>query len=120
MGNEDLLWAAIPMMGGISGRNKATCGAVAAGAIGLGLIHRTPLTEKESAKAARNSAREKATRMMMDFEKKFGHVNCQDLLGIDFTIPGAYQEFRNSDLPDKKCYHYVQFMIEKLYSFEAE
>jgi len=120
MKDENLLWAGIPFMGGISGENKATCGAVSGAAITLGLVHRTPLADKAKAKQARNRSREHATRLVKSFGDTFGHVNCQDLLGIDFSIPGAYQEFRSSGIAEQKCYQYVHFIIETLYAFENE
>ncbi len=120
MKDENLLWAGIPFMGGISGENNATCGAVAGAAVAFGLVHRTPLKNKEKAKAARNKARLHSSRLVKDFIDKFGHVNCQDLLQIDFSVPGAYQKFQSSGIADKKCYQYVNFIIEKFYAFENE
>jgi len=48
------------------------------------------------------------------------NVNCQDLLSIDFSVPGAYLKFRSSGIAEKKCYQYVYFLIEKLYGFAGE
>lgn len=120
MKDENYLWAAIPFMGGISGENKATCGAVSAAAVTLGLCHRTPLSDNEKAKTARNMARSQSGQLVKEFIDTFGHVNCQDLLAIDFSVPGAYQNFRNSGIAEKKCYQYVHFIIEKLYAFANE
>lgn len=118
MKDENLLWAGIPLMGGISGENAATCGAVSGSAVALGLRHRTPLIDKEKAKAARNRARYQSSSLVKAFTKKFGHVNCKDLLGIDFSVPGNYKKFRDSGIAEKKCYQYVCFIIDTLYSFE--
>jgi len=107
-------------MGGISGENLATCGAVSGSAVSLGLRHRCSLENKEMAKAARNTARNLAGKLVKEFTGKFGHVTCKELLGIDFSKPGAYQEFRSSGVAEHKCYQYVYFIIEKLYEFENE
>jgi C_GCAxxG_C_C family probable redox protein len=120
MKDENFLWAAIPFMGGISGENLATCGAVSGMAVSLGLRHRCSLANKEAAKAARAKARNLAGKLVKEFTEKFGHVTCQELLGIDFSKPGAYQQFRGSGVAGHKCYEYVYFVIEKLYEFENE
>ncbi len=107
-------------MGGISGENKATCGAVAGSAVVLGLRHRTSLSDKEKAKSARNKARFQSTQLVKEFMEKYGHVNCFDLLDIDFSVPGNYKKFRDSGIAEEKCYQYVNYIIEKLYSFEKK
>lgn len=117
MEDENFLWAGIPFMGGICGENKATCGAVSAAAVTLGLYHRTPLADKQKAKTARNLSRKQTGQLVKEFIDTFGHVNCQDLLSIDFSVPGAYLKFRSSGIAEKKCYQYVYFLIEKLYGF---
>jgi len=120
MKDENYLWAGIPFMGGISGENLATCGAVSGMAISLGLRHRCSLRNKEAAKAARNKSRSLSGKLVKEFAEKFGHLTCQELLGIDFSKPDAYMEFRNSGIAEHKCYQYVYFIIEKLYEFENE
>jgi len=120
MKDENFLWAGIPFMGGISGENKSTCGALSGAAVCLGLRHRCPPDNREQAKAARNRARYYAGRLAREFNGKFGHVTCQELLEIDFSVPGAYQKFRSSGIAESKCYQYVYFVIRKLYAFENE
>ena len=116
--NEDLLWAAIPFNGGISGRQQAPCGAVSASAVCLGLRHRCSLSDKEKAKEARNSIRLQAGKLIDDFTGQFGDITCRGLLGIDFNVPGAYQQFRESGRTKDTCEKYVLYIIEKLFDFE--
>ncbi len=118
--NEDLLWAAIPFNGGISGRQQAPCGAVSASAVCLGLRHRCSLTDKERAKEARNNIRFQAGKLIDDFTDRFGDITCRGLLGIDFNVPGAYQKFRESGRTKDTCERYVMFVIEKLFAFESQ
>jgi hypothetical protein len=120
MGNEDFLWAGIPFNGGISGHQLAPCGAISASAISLGLIHRCSLADKEKAKQARNTIRLQADKLVADFTKEFGDITCRNLLGLDFTVPGAYQKFQESGKSKDTCEKYVLYVIEKLYSFEQE
>ncbi len=116
--NEDFLWSGIAFMGGISGEQQAPCGAVSASAVCLGLRHRCSLSDKEKAKASRTMIRYNASKLVRDFRDKFGSITCADLLGIDFTTPGAYQGFHESGIWKDKCNRYVEFIIEKLYEFE--
>lgn len=119
MENEDFLWAGIPFMSGISGRQKAPCGAVSAAAVILGLRHRTPLADKERAKAARNTIRDQAAQLVGDFERQFGDITCGGLLNIDFTKAGEYRRFRKEGIWKDKCENYVTYVIERLYAFEV-
>ncbi len=117
-GNTDFLWAGIVFTGGIGGQQRAPCGALSAGAIVLGLCHRCPPEEKQKAKQARADAREEAAELAKSFMEKFGAISCLDLVGIDFSKPGGYQEFQDSGVWQSKCDQYVSFVIEKLYELE--
>lgn len=116
--NEDFLWTCIPFMGGISGYQQAPCGAVSAASVCLGLRHRRSLADKE-AKQSRNVIRYYAAELVKSFRHSFGHINCLDLVGMDFSRPGQYQEFLASGIWKDKCAKYVEFAVEKLYEFEA-
>jgi len=116
--NEDFLWSCIAFMGGISGQQQAPCGAVSASAVCLGLRHRCSLSDKEKAKASRTVIRYNASRLVRDFQERFGDITCAGLLGIDFTKPGAYQVFRESGVWKEKCNRYIEFIVEKLYELE--
>ena len=118
MGNEEILWAGIPFMGGIGGFQQAPCGAVSASAICLGLRHRAPLSDRDKAKKGRSSARFYAGRLVAHFQRHFGDITCRGLLGIDFATPGAYQRFVELGLWKEKCDRYVAFIIERLYAYE--
>ncbi|MDQ1333631.1 MAG: hypothetical protein QG552_581 [Thermodesulfobacteriota bacterium] len=116
--NEDFLWSCIAFMGGISGQQEAPCGAVSASAVCLGLRHRCSLSDKEKARQSRTMIRYYASKLVRDFQDKFGNITCADLLGIDLSKPGAYQTFHESGVWNDKCNRYVGFVIEKLYEFE--
>lgn len=120
MDNEDYLWAGIPFLSGISGQQKAPCGALSAAAVALGLRHRKPLANKPAAKQARNTIRGLAGRLAVEFEKEFGAIACGELLGIDFSQDGEYKRFRQSEIWKDKCQRYVTFIIDRLYAFEAK
>jgi glutaredoxin 3 len=118
LGNEDLLWSCIAFNGGIGGQQQAPCGAVPAGAVCLGLRHRCSSEDKQKAKQARLDARQDANELVRSFAERFGTITCLDLVGIDFSKPGGYQQFQESGVWKERCDNYVQFVIEKLYELD--
>ena len=119
LGSEDLLWAATAFNGGIGGQQRATCGAVSAATVYLGLRARCSLGEAERANQARQNARRDANELVKSFAEKFADIICLNLLGIDFSQPGAYRQFQESGIWKEKCNNYVQFVVEKLYELDA-
>ncbi len=115
LGNEDILWASMAFQGGIGGHQQATCGAISASTVCLGLRHRCPMTEEERAQQARLAARRDASELARDFNEKFGDIICRNLVEVDFSDPEAARRFRESSRWEEKCLNYVQFVIEKLY-----
>jgi hypothetical protein len=118
MENEDFLWTGIPFLSGISGHQKAPCGAVSAAAVSIGLRHRCPLADKPAAKQARNTIRRLSAELVGDFERRFGEITCGGLIGMDFSKEGEYKRFRDSGIWKEKCQQYVGFIVDKLYAFE--
>ena len=116
--NEDFLWSGITFSGGIGGQQQAPCGAVSASAVCLGLRHRCDFNEKQQATQARQAARRDASELVRGFIEKFGTIICRDLVGLDFSKPEEYHQFRESGIWREKCDKYVQFAIEKLYELD--
>jgi C_GCAxxG_C_C family probable redox protein len=114
--NEDFLWAGTAFRGGIAGQQQATCGAVAASALALGLRHRCSLADKEKAEQARKAINEDAADLVKSFIQRFGAVTCIGLTGVDFSDEKAVKQTIDSGL--LKCSQQVQFVIEKLYELE--
>ena len=107
LGNEDLLWSTVAFNGGIGGQRQATCGAVSASAVCLGLRHRCSLAEKEKAEQARLDARRDASELVMSFTEEFDTIICRDLLGFDSSDAEAARRFRESGMWREKCGNYV-------------
>ncbi len=120
LGNEDLLWSCIAFNGGIGGQQQAPCGAVSSGAVCLGLHHRCSSEDKQKVKQARLDARQDANELVRSFTERFGTITCFDLVGIDFSKPGGYQQFQESGIWKERCDNYVQFVIEKLYELDEK
>ncbi len=104
-------------MGGFSGQQEAPCGALSAAVVCLGLLHRTPLSDKKGTKLARHRARQDADALVRGFKADFGNISCRQLTGFDFSQPGEYQRFQQSGLWKDTCMRYVQFVIERFYGF---
>ena len=118
--NEDFLWAGVTFRGGIAGHQQATCGAVSASALVLGLRHRHSLADKEKAEKARNAANEEAGELVRSFIQKFGAVTCFGLTGVDFSDEEARKRARESGLFEQRCHKQIQFVIEKLYELDKK
>lgn len=118
--NEELLWSGIAFTGGIGGQQKAPCGAVSTATICLGLRHHANATDKQKTKQARLDARQHSSEFVNSFIDKFSSIACFDLVGIDFSKPGSYQRFQESDIWKEKCDNYVQFAIDKLYELDKK
>jgi C_GCAxxG_C_C family probable redox protein len=118
--NEDFLWAGVAFRGGIAGQQQATCGAVSASALALGLRHRRSLADREKAEKSRNAANEDAGELVRSFIQKFGAVTCFGLLGIDFSDEEARKRARDSGVFEQKCHKQIQFVIQKLYELDEK
>jgi len=115
---EELLWSGTAFTGGIGGQQQAPCGAISAAAICLGLRH-YQTADKERLKQARFEGRQRAGELVKTFSAKFGSIACFDLVGIDFSKPGGYQQFQESGISKEKCDRYVQFVIETLFRLDS-
>lgn len=118
LGNEDILWTGINFMGGFSGQQEAPCGALSAGVVCLGLLHRAPLADKKRTKQARQRARQDADALVRGFKADFGNISCRQLVGFDFSQAGEYQRFQESGRWNDTCMRFVQFVIERFYGFD--
>jgi C_GCAxxG_C_C family probable redox protein len=117
--DEDLLWAATVMRGGMGGQQRGTCGAVAAAGVCLGLRHRWPLDDKDAAEKAREAAAAEAKELADEFIKKFGAMSCLDLVGMEITGPESLERAKKAGVLDR-CNDYIRFVIDKLYELEEK
>ncbi len=120
LGSPDVLWASTAFTGGIAGQQAAPCGALSSAAVCLGLRHRCDPSERERAKRGRELARRQAYRLVSAFRQRFGDITCIGLLGLDFSTPEGREQFRNSGVPQEKCYNYLRFILRQLYEMGEE
>jgi hypothetical protein len=116
--NEDWLWAGAGLYGGIGGHQKATCGAVADGAVFLGLRHRVGWRDKEAVTKAKAQIEKEASEMAKEFIQQFETTVCIDLVKIDLSVPENWKIYLEQNISARTCDLYLQFVIEKLYEFE--
>lgn len=81
----------------------------------MGLVCRAPKEDKVAVKLARNRARLAAGEFVTRFTDSFSGLTCRQLVGYDFSAPGAYQEFLESGIWKQKCLAYVRFAVERVY-----
>lgn len=109
------VWAAAAAFGGGIGRTQLVCGAVAGGAIALGLAIAQGIEDpKAEPKMVADLVRPAARSLVEGFQEKFGAVNCGDLLPYDFRAPGEYDRFKDSGLKDHTCRLFIRYVVEEL------
>ena len=118
--NEDLLWAGACFVGGIAGYQRATCGAVSASAVSLGLRNNCSLADAERTRQARMNAGQEASELVREVSEKFGSVICLDIVGIDFSIPEERHKLKELSTMDNKCHKIIEYVIEKLYELDEK
>jgi C_GCAxxG_C_C family probable redox protein len=101
--------------GGVAGWGTA-CGAVTGGAMALGLLMGTDGTESsDNFLEKRLKMRELTQNFLLDFEEKWGHINCYDLLGVNTRTPEGkkrYEEMKEKG--ETHCAEYVEWAAEKI------
>jgi C_GCAxxG_C_C family probable redox protein len=86
---------------GIGGQGSI-CGAITGGVMALGLkLGRENVATKE--RASYKFASELLTR----FEKRYGHINCRDLTGCDFTTEEGRKKYADEKMWETKCRQYI-------------
>ena len=116
--DEDLFWAGFALYGGIAGQQRATCGAVAASAVYLGLRHRMPLADKDKVAKERKIIEQEANGLAKEFTEKFSSNICIELVKLDLSIPENWRKYEEENITAKTCDLFVGFVIEKLYELE--
>ncbi len=116
--DQELFWAGFPLYGGIAGQQRATCGAVAASAVYLGLRHRMSLTDKEAVARERKIIEKEANGLAGEFIKKFDTTICLELVKLDLSIPENWKKYEEENITARTCDLFVNFVLEKLYELE--
>ena len=84
--------------GGGIGLTGAVCGAVSGAVMAIGLIN-GPAANVQEFQRTMPLAQELRRR----FEEKMKTMNCRELTGVDLTKPENFEQYMNSDTPQKVC-----------------
>jgi C_GCAxxG_C_C family probable redox protein len=97
--------------GGGIGSWGSICGAVSGAAMALGLVYGANGDEDvDTFKAKREELRLKTREFLGEFQKEFGNVNCQDLLGVNrHTEEGRRRYSELTGTRVFRCNEYVEW-----------
>jgi len=84
--------------GGGMGLTGATCGAFSGAVMALGLVNGPAGNPDEFIKAMLP-----VQELRRGFEEKMGTISCCELVKVDLTKPEVFEEYINSDVPEKVC-----------------
>lgn len=84
--------------GGGMGLTGSVCGAVSGAVMAMGLILE-PVSDRQEFHKSMLPVQEFRRR----FEAEMETIICRELTGVDLTQPEAFEEYINSDLPQKVC-----------------
>jgi C_GCAxxG_C_C family probable redox protein len=105
-------------MGGGVGHTGHICGAATGGALAIGLaVDRATaggMAEKKQA------ACRVAGRLVREFAAVFGSADCRDILGFDWSRPGALDRARRENIKQAKCTPCVRWAAEEADRLVAE
>lgn len=92
--------------GGIS-RQGYVCGAVSGAVMGFGLKY-----GRNSPEELRAKTYNRVVKFYRRFLEKFGSVVCKELSGCDLSTKEGIRKFREENVHEQKCSHFVSGAIE--------
>ena len=109
-------------MGGGGAGWGSMCGAVSGAVMAIGLAMGTDGTEpSEEFDSVRKTMRTYTQEFQKEFEEKWGHINCFDLLGADTrTLEGKAKLAENKAKGIYFCDDYVQWAAERVLALLEE
>ena len=102
--------AAMALNGGIA-YSGGTCGAITGAAMALGMLAERRLPEHRVAKRA---ARLLTARLMDEFQREHGALDCRDLIGIDLRTDDGHRAFIASGIWRDRCLRQVELSVRRL------
>jgi C_GCAxxG_C_C family probable redox protein len=102
--------AAMALNGGIA-RSGGACGAISGAAMAVGLLAGARIADHGAAKRA---ARLVVARLVVDFEREHGAVDCRELVGSDLRTEEQHAAFMESGIWRDRCMRQVEFSVRRL------
>lgn len=101
---------AMALNGGLA-YSGGPCGAITGAALAVGLLAEQRIPDH---RAAKRVARELTGRLMDDFVREHGALDCRDLIGLDLRAPGAHEAFIASGVWRDRCMRQIEFSLRSL------
>jgi len=105
-------------MGGGVGHTGHICGAATGGVMAIGLAVDKAITSGPAEK--KQAAYRVAGRLVREFVAVFGSADCRDILGFDWSEPGALDRARRENIKSCKCTPCVRWAAEEADRLIAE
>ena len=93
--------------GGVGGSHRWTCGALSGGAIAAGIA-----LGREKPGQSTEEVDVLVQQLLDDFEKRFGSVNCYELVGIPYEEEEWSEKWQAMNMRDR-CVEFVRFVVEQ-------
>ena len=102
--------AAMALNGGIA-YGGSMCGPICGSAMALGMLAERRIGDHLLAKS---TARGLTQRLMDDFRREYGAVNCRELIGIDLRAPGEHERFIAGEVWRTGCMRQIEWAVRRL------
>ena len=102
--------AAMALNGGIA-YGGSMCGPICGSAMALGMLAERRIGDHLLAKS---TARALVQRLMDDFRREHGAVNCRELIGIDLRAPDEHERFIAGDIWRTQCMRQIEWTVRRL------
>ena len=102
--------AAMALNGGVAW-SGGPCGAITGAAMAVGRLSARRIGDHKEAKRA---ARAVIAQLMTEFETRYGHTNCSDLIGLDISTPEGHDAFIEDQVWHTVCMDQIEFVLRRL------
>jgi len=93
--------------GGVGGSHRWTCGTLSGGVIAAGIA-----LDREKPGESTEEVDVLVKRLLVDFEKRFGSVNCYELVGIPYEEEEWSEKWQAMNMGDR-CVDFVRFVVKR-------
>ncbi len=107
---------AMALNGGVAW-SGGCCGAITGAAMAVGRLAAQRIADHKEAK---RTARSIIIHLMDDFRVAYGHVNCQDLVGLDISSEEGHAAFIEGQVWHTVCMDQIEFALRKLVALQDD
>ncbi len=101
---------AMALNGGVAW-SGGPCGAITGAAMAVGRLSAQRIEDHKEAKRA---ARAVIAHLMSEFQARYGHTNCSDLIGLDISTPEGHAAFIEDQVWHTVCMDQIEFVLRRL------